>query len=112
MNAVTTLSLGYFSANSATPEGLAIKFKNRMRCSGTPLSFSTSTAKVADPPLYSVSRAVRSKERRLCLELTSGEHGIKEENPSVSNISRKLVIEKLGHAGLLISLDQDLADPN
>jgi hypothetical protein len=46
------------------------------------------------------------------IEPTSGEHRVKEKNPSVSNIFRKLVIEKLGHAGLFISLDQDLADPN
>lgn len=51
MKAVTTLSFGKRSAKSATPEGLAIRLRNKMRSSGTPFAFKTSTARVAEPPV-------------------------------------------------------------
>lgn len=106
MKAVTTRSLGNLSANSATPEGLAIRFKKRMRCSGTPFCFSTSTARVAEPPAPSQ----RVGESWGAAILTCCKHGIQEKNPSVSNICRQLLVEELGHACLLIPLDQDLSD--
>lgn len=50
MNAVTTLSLGNFVAKFFTPSGLAIKLRNKMWSSGTPLALRTWTAMMADPP--------------------------------------------------------------
>jgi hypothetical protein len=51
MNAVTTLNLGNFFAKLSIPSGLAIRFKNKILFSGTPLDFKTSTAIVAEPPI-------------------------------------------------------------
>lgn len=50
MKAVTTRNLGNFFANEAIPSGLAMRFRKRMRSSGTPREMRTSTAIVADPP--------------------------------------------------------------
>lgn len=41
---------------------------------------------------------------------TGCEHWIQEKNPTISNIGRKLLVEELRHASLLISLDQDLSN--
>lgn len=53
INAETTLSLGKRWAKSATPDGLAMRLRKRMRSSGTPFAFNTSTASVAEPPTLS-----------------------------------------------------------
>jgi hypothetical protein len=55
----------------------------------------------------SVSEIFKTEQ---CPVLTGCEHGIEEENPTISNIGRELLVEKLRHAGLLIALDQDLSN--
>ncbi len=59
MKAVTTLSRGNFVAKFPTPSGLAIKLRNRMRSSGTPRAFNTSTAMMAEPPIRATLSAVQ-----------------------------------------------------
>ena len=54
--AVTTLSFGNRCAKFDTPSGLAIRFRKRMRSSGTPRDLSTSTAIMADPPSVLIRR--------------------------------------------------------
>jgi hypothetical protein len=41
---------------------------------------------------------------------TGGKHRVEQEYPAVLNIGRELIIEELGFAGLLVALDQDLAN--
>ena len=55
INAVTTRSFGNFLAKLAIPSGLAMRFKNKILSSGTPLESKTSTAMVADPPTAEAS---------------------------------------------------------
>lgn len=50
MKDVMTLSLGNRFAKTSMPSGLAIRLRNRMRSSETPLEIKTSTAIAADPP--------------------------------------------------------------
>lgn len=42
----------------------------------------------------------------------SGKHGIQEQHPALSNVLGELVVEELWLRRLLVSLDQDLADPD
>jgi hypothetical protein len=84
-----------------------MRFRKRIRSSGTPRDLSTSTAIIADPPVL-VSRATLAGGG----SHTCGEHGVQEENPAIRNVLGKLVIEQLGHGGLLITLDENLANAN
>lgn len=43
--------------------------------------------------------------------LTSGKHRVEQQHPSVGNILGQLVVEQSGLGGLLVSLDQNLANP-
>jgi hypothetical protein len=43
---------------------------------------------------------------------TSGKHGVEQQHPAVGNVLGQLVVEQLGLARLLVSLDQDLTDPD
>lgn len=46
------------------------------------------------------------------IELTSRQHGVKQKHPSVGNVLGELVVKELGLGGLLVALDEDLADPH
>lgn len=46
------------------------------------------------------------------ISLTGCKHGIQEKDPSLSNIGRQLIVEQLGHACLLITLNENLSDAN
>lgn len=50
MKAVTILAFGALSTKFLIPSGLAIKLRKKIRSSGTPLDFRTSTAMIAEPP--------------------------------------------------------------
>lgn len=39
-----------------------------------------------------------------------GQHGVEQQHPAVADVWRELLVEQLGQAGLLVALDQDLAD--
>lgn len=111
MKEVTTRSLGNLSANSATPDGLAMRLRNRIRCSGTPLSISVSTARVAEPPgKKKISWVAMDIVEQA--QLTSCKHGIKEKDPSISNVSRELIVKQLGHTSLLVPLDKNFSNAN
>lgn len=43
---------------------------------------------------------------------TSRKHGVQQQNPSIRDILRELVIEQLRLGTVLITLDQDLPDPH
>lgn len=53
-NAVTTLNFGNLVAKFPIPSGLAIKFRKSIRSSGTPRALRTSTAMMAEPPIYTI----------------------------------------------------------
>lgn len=110
MKEVTTRSLGNLSANSATPDGLAMRLRNRIRCSGTPLSISVSTANVAEPPRKKISWVARGIVQQA--QLTSCKHGVEEKDPSISNVSRELIVKQFGHASFLVPLDEDFPNAN
>lgn len=111
MKEVTTRSLGNLSANSATPDGLAMRLRNRIRCSGTPLSISVSTARVAEPPREKEISwvAMDSVEQA---QLTSCKHGVQEKDPPISNVSRELIVKQFGHTSLLVPLDENFSNAN
>lgn len=114
------------------PSGLAIRLRNKMRSSGTPRSFNTCTAMVAEPPekMLDFSSVIRSRIANKfprCLEapllvprhdggealdtenagkalLTCGEHWIEQQNPSIRDVLWKFVVEKLRLRSILVTL--------
>lgn len=110
--AVTTRSFGNRSAKLLIPSGLAMRFKNKIRSSGTPLETKTSTAIVADPPNRSISDVIFRRHRRVKPGSTCCKHGIQKQDPTVGDVFRELVVKQSGLAGLLISLNEYLPNAN
>ena len=79
-----------------------------MRSSGTPLLRSTSTAMRAEPPV--TSRKPESAE--FWLRHTCSQHRIKQQDPSILDVLRQLVVEQPRLARLLVSLNENLAYPD
>lgn len=43
-------------------------------------------------------------------QLTSCKHGVQEKDPSISNVSRELIVKQFGHTTLLVPLDENFSN--
>jgi len=76
-----------------------------MCSSGTPRDLSTSIAMSAEPPI-----SISSDHTNTPCSLTSSQHRIQQQDPSVGNVLGQLVVVQFRLTSLLIPLDQDLSN--
>jgi hypothetical protein len=66
---------------------------------------------MAEPPAGCVNEPLTSTPNAR-IAPTCRQHGVKQEDPSVCDVLRQLVVEELRLGRLLVPLDEDLANPH